>query len=95
MLVCCSEGPRKKREKNKPATGYMRDIALRTGVGEYGICVRTASLPPFQKRAVGRTRQRESSKNGANEHLSQQTADLCEAAKLLMREEKTERDAIR
>ena len=41
-LVCWSEGARKKREKNEPAPEYM--LALRTGVGEYGICVRTATV---------------------------------------------------
>ena len=38
-----------KRAKNEPAPEDM--LALRTGVGEYGICVRTATLLAFQKRA--------------------------------------------
>ena len=40
-------------------------------------------------------RQRESSKNRAREQLSKQTADRCEGARLLMREEKNEREQYR
>ena len=39
-------------------------------------------------------RQRESSKNRAHEQLSKQTADRCEGARLLMREEKKRARAI-
>ena len=40
--------------------------------------------PPPSRSELGRMRQRESSKNGADEQLSKQTADRCEGARLLM-----------
>ena len=67
-------------------------LALRTGVAEYGICVRTATIPPESSWVA---RQRESSKNRAHEQLSKQTADRCEGARLLMTEEKNEREQYR